>query len=84
MASAWGRIVFPAAEPFQDDVDIVPGRMVLARSTANIAGKFCGWYRRGWSGEVLAYLQSPWGYDEPENFRYSIRQFGSIGADGRK
>jgi hypothetical protein len=40
-----------------------------------------GWHPRGWAGEFLAYLNSPWGYDEPEILRYSNRQFGPIGAD---
>ena len=30
---------------------------------------------------VTGHLHSPWGYDEPEILRYSIHQYGPIGAD---
>ena len=72
---------FLAAEPFQDDADLVLGGMVLARGSANIAGQLFSWHPRGWGREFLAHLHSPWGYDEPEILRYSNRQLGPIGAD---
>jgi hypothetical protein len=80
-AATKGGDAFLAAEPSQDDADLVLGGMVLARGTTNIADQFFGWYPRGWDGGFLAHLHSPWGYDEPEILRYSNRQFGPIGAD---
>jgi hypothetical protein len=55
--------------------------MVLARGAANIADQLFGWHPRGWGGGFLAYLHSPWGYDEPEILRYSNSEFGRLGAD---
>jgi len=48
-----------AAEPFQDDADLVLGGMVLARSEANIADKLLSWHTGGWGGGFLAHLHSP-------------------------
>ena len=36
---------------------------------------------RGFLELVAGHLRSPWRSDEPEILRYSIRQFGPIGAD---
>ena len=80
-AAAKGSDAFPAAEPFQDNADLVLGGMVLARGAANIANQLFGWHTDGWGRGFLALLHSPWGYDEPEILRYSNRQFGPIGAD---
>ena len=86
MASWWHRPAdaFLAAEPFQDDADLVLGGMVLARGAANITNQFFGWHPRGRGRGFLAHLHSPWGYDEPEILRASNRQYGPIGADARQ
>ena len=80
-AAAKGGDTCLAAQPFQDDADLVLSGMVLARGAANIADEFFGWYPRGWGGGFLAHLHSPWGYDETELLRRSNRQIGPIGAD---
>ena len=46
-AATKGGDAFLAAEPFQDDADLVLGGMVLARGTANIADRLFSWHPRG-------------------------------------
>jgi hypothetical protein len=70
-AAAKGGDTCLAAQPFQNDADLVLGRMFLARGATNIADKLFGRNTDRRGGGILAHLHSPWGYDELEILRYS-------------
>jgi hypothetical protein len=78
---AQGGDAFLAAQAFEDDADLVLGRVVLPGHAADVAHQLLG-RRLGGGGEgFLAHLHSPRGYDEPEILRSSTTPFRLKGAD---
>ena len=43
-------------EPFQDDVDLIFGGMVIPLKAGSIADQLFGWQPRGWSRGILAHF----------------------------
>jgi hypothetical protein len=81
LVAAQGRDALLAAQPFEDDADLVLGRVVLTGVTANVTHYIFGGRLGGGGGGFLAHLHSPGGYDEPEILRYSTTPFRLMGAD---
>jgi hypothetical protein len=74
------------AQAFEDDADLVLGRVVLAGGPADVAhdflgGRLGGRLLGGGGGGFLAHLHSPRGYDEPEILRSSTTPVCLKGAD---
>src|SRR3954465_14217993 len=69
-----------AAQAFQNDPDLLLGRIVLARRPSDVLDNLLSRFLQ-WSG-LLSHLRSYERYDEPETLPYSIRPFCPMSADG--
>jgi hypothetical protein len=70
-----------AAQAFEDDTDLVLGRMMLAGGATDVAHHPLGWQLGGGGGGSRAHLHSPEGYDEPDILRSSTPPLRLKGAD---
>src|SRR5436190_6952936 len=69
-----------AAQAFQNDPDLLLGRIVLARRPSDVLDNLLSRFLQ-WSG-LLSHLRSYERYDEPETLPYSIHPVCPMSADG--
>src|SRR4029077_13736113 len=69
-----------AAQAFQNDPDLLLGRIMLARRPSDVLNNLLSWFLR--CSGLLSHLRSCERYDEPETLPYSIRPFCPMSADG--
>ena len=69
-----------AAQAFQNDPDLLLGRIVLARRPSDVLNNLLSWFLR--CSGLLSQLRSCERYDEPETLPYSVRPFCPMSADG--
>src|SRR4029077_16951279 len=68
-----------AAQAFQNDPDLLLGRIMLARRPSDVLNNLLSWFLR--CSGLLSHLRSCERYDEPETLPYSIRPFCPMSAD---
>src|SRR3981189_3052378 len=69
-----------AAQAFQNDPDLLLGRIVLARRPSDVLNNLLSWFLR--CSGLLSHLRSCERYDEPETLPYSIHPVCPMSADG--
>src|SRR3954467_4965573 len=69
-----------AAQAFQNDPDLLLGRIVLARRPSDVLDNLLSWFLR--CSGLLSHLRSCERYDEPETLPYSIHPVCPMSADG--